>query len=186
LRRRLVDGLRGRVVEAGAGTAIQFRHYPGAATEVIASEPEPTLRAMAVGAAAKPPAPVRVLAGAADRLSLADGAVDAGVCAGVLCSIEDPAAALRDLARVIRPAGRRVAVLRTCAFVAPTRGGAPARPRRRRDLAARNGGLPHAPTHRRGYRRGQLSHRATPALHLSPDAPGHTRGAPPSPPPTMK
>src|SRR5918996_780731 len=33
------------------------------------------------------------------------GEVDAGVCAGVLCSVDDPAAALRELARVIRPDG---------------------------------------------------------------------------------
>jgi SAM-dependent methyltransferase len=105
LRMRLVDGLAGRVVEVGAGTGIQFRHYPGAVTDVIAIEPDPTLRAMALDAAAKAPVPVRVLAGVAEGLPLADGAVDAGVCAGVLCSIEDPAAALRDLARVIRPGG---------------------------------------------------------------------------------
>jgi ubiquinone/menaquinone biosynthesis C-methylase UbiE len=105
VRRRLVQGLAGRVVEVGAGSGVQFRHYPAAVTEVVAIEPEPNLRGMALEAAAEAPVPVRVLAGLADALPLADAWADAAVCAGVLCSIEDPAAALRELARVIRPEG---------------------------------------------------------------------------------
>jgi ubiquinone/menaquinone biosynthesis C-methylase UbiE len=105
LRTRLVEGLAGRVVEVGAGSGIQFRHYPSTVTEVVAIEPEPNLRAMARAAAESAPVPVRVVSGLADALPLADASVDAGVCSGVLCSVEDPAAALRELARVIRPAG---------------------------------------------------------------------------------
>jgi ubiquinone/menaquinone biosynthesis C-methylase UbiE len=105
LRGRLLDGLAGRVVEVGAGSGIQFRHYPDAVTEVIAIEPEPTLRTMAQKAARDAPVPVRVLAGLAGELPLGDASVDAGVCAGVLCSVEDPTAALDELARVIRPGG---------------------------------------------------------------------------------
>jgi ubiquinone/menaquinone biosynthesis C-methylase UbiE len=105
LRERLLDGLAGRVVEVGAGSGIQFRHYPDAVSEVIAIEPEPTLRAMARQAANEAPVPVRVVDGLADALPFADGSLDAGVCAGVLCSVDDPAAALAELARVIRPGG---------------------------------------------------------------------------------
>ena len=105
LRARLVDGLAGRVVEVGAGSGIQFPHYPAAVGEVVAIEPEPTLRAMAQDAAGAAPVAVRVRDGLADALPLADASVDAGVCAGVLCSVEDPSAALAELARVIRPGG---------------------------------------------------------------------------------
>jgi ubiquinone/menaquinone biosynthesis C-methylase UbiE len=105
VRRRLVEGLAGRVVEVGAGSGIQFRHYPAAVTEVVAIEPEPHLRAMALEAAAEAFVPVRVLATMADALPLADASADAAVCAAVLCSVEDPAAALRELARVTRPGG---------------------------------------------------------------------------------
>ena len=105
LRSRLVEGLAGRVVEIGAGSGIQFRHYPGTVAEVVAIEPEPTLRAMATEAAREAPVPVRVRDGVADALPLDDASVDAAVCAGVLCSVDEPAAALRELARVIRPAG---------------------------------------------------------------------------------
>jgi ubiquinone/menaquinone biosynthesis C-methylase UbiE len=105
VRRRLVEGLAGRVVEIGAGSGIQFRHYPAAVTEVVAVEPEAHLRAMATQAAAEAFVPVRVVAALADALPIADAWADAAVCAGVLCSIEEPAAALRELTRVTRPGG---------------------------------------------------------------------------------
>ena len=121
-RARLVEGLAGRVVEVGAGTGIQFRHYPPSVSEVIALEPEPTLRATAQDAARAAPVPVRVLDGVADALPLADGAADAAVCAGLLCSVADPAAALRELHRVVRPGGE----LRFYEHVASPRGRAAA------------------------------------------------------------
>jgi ubiquinone/menaquinone biosynthesis C-methylase UbiE len=105
VRRRLVEGLAGRVVEVGAGSGIQFRHYPAAVTEVVAVEPEAHLRAIALAAATEALVPVRVVAALAEALPLADAWADAAVCAGVLCSIENPAAALRELARVTRPGG---------------------------------------------------------------------------------
>jgi hypothetical protein len=44
-RRRLLEGLTGRVVGVGAGSGLNFAHYPATVTEVVAIEPEPTLRA---------------------------------------------------------------------------------------------------------------------------------------------
>jgi hypothetical protein len=43
-RRRLLEGLQGRVVEIGAGHGLTFPLYPAAVTEMVALEPEPTLR----------------------------------------------------------------------------------------------------------------------------------------------
>ncbi|HMI69193.1 MAG TPA: hypothetical protein VK510_04295, partial [Solirubrobacteraceae bacterium] len=40
-RRRLLQGVSGRVVEVGAGNGLNFAHYPPTATEVVAIEPEP-------------------------------------------------------------------------------------------------------------------------------------------------
>ena len=62
-RRRLLDGLTGRVVEVGAGNGLNFAHYPPTVTEVIAVEPEPTLRAEAQQAAGGTAVPVTVRAG---------------------------------------------------------------------------------------------------------------------------
>jgi ubiquinone/menaquinone biosynthesis C-methylase UbiE len=104
-RRRLLAGLRGRVIEVGVGSGVSFAHYPSTVTELLAVEPEPHLRAMALRAARDAPIAVRVLDGVADRLPADDGAMDAGVVTGVLCSVADPLTALRELARVIRPGG---------------------------------------------------------------------------------
>ena len=104
-RRRLLAGLRGRVIELGAGSGVSFAYYPAAVTELVAVEPEAHLRAMAQEAAAEAPVPVRVVEGVADDLPAEDASMDAGVVTAVLCSVPDPAAALRELARVIRPGG---------------------------------------------------------------------------------
>jgi ubiquinone/menaquinone biosynthesis C-methylase UbiE len=104
-RRRLLAGLSGRVLELGAGSGVSFAHYPTTVTELLAVEPEAHLRAMAQEAAAAAPVPVRVVEGVAERLPADDAAMDAGVVTAVLCSVPDPAAALRELGRVIRPGG---------------------------------------------------------------------------------
>ncbi len=104
-RRRLLAGLQGRVIEVGAGNGLNFHHYPETVTEVVAVEPEPYLRALAVTAARRASVPVQVLDGTADQLPAAGGAFDAGVASLVLCSVPDPAHALAELHRVIRPGG---------------------------------------------------------------------------------
>lgn len=105
-RRRLLTGLGGRVVEVGAGSGVNFAYYPPGVTEVVAVEPEPNLRARAVEAAGRAAVPVRVVAGVAQRLPLADASVDAAVVAGVLCSLPDPVQGLTELARVVRAGGQ--------------------------------------------------------------------------------
>ena len=104
-RRRLLVGLDGRVVEVGAGTGLNFPHYPASVTEVIAVEPESYLRARAREAADRTALRVAIVDGTAGALPLDDASVDAGVASLVLCSVRDPATALAELHRVIRPGG---------------------------------------------------------------------------------
>lgn len=104
-RDKLVAGLAGVVVEVGAGSGINFPLYPPTVETVIALEPEPSMRDAAGAAARDVDLKVRVLAGTAEQLPLADAAVDAGVTSLVLCSVEDLAQSLAELFRVIRPGG---------------------------------------------------------------------------------
>jgi ubiquinone/menaquinone biosynthesis C-methylase UbiE len=104
-REELLGGLRGRVVEIGAGVGSNFAHYPQGVTEVVAVEPEPFLRRKAEEAAATAPVPIRVVDGLAEQLPLEDESVDAGVASLVLCSVPDQAVALAELERVIKPGG---------------------------------------------------------------------------------
>lgn len=104
-RRRLLAGLGGRVVDVGAGNGLSFVHYPETVEELVAVEPEATLRHEAEERAGSAPVPVRVVDAVADELPFEDGSFDAGVVSLVLCSVPDQAAALAELRRVIRPGG---------------------------------------------------------------------------------
>jgi SAM-dependent methyltransferase len=104
-RETLLAGLSGTVVEIGAGSGLNFPLYPPAVETVIAIEPEPSMRQAAEAAAHEADLSVRVLAGAAEALPLADASVDAGVASLVLCSVEDLTQAVAELFRVIRPGG---------------------------------------------------------------------------------
>jgi ubiquinone/menaquinone biosynthesis C-methylase UbiE len=101
----MLAGLRGRVIEVGAGNGLNFAHYPSSVTEVVAIEPEDYLRGLAAEAAAEAPVPVEVMDGLADDLPFDAGRFDAGVASLVLCTVPDQAAALQELRRVIRPGG---------------------------------------------------------------------------------
>jgi len=104
-RQELLAGLSGRVIEVGAGTGINFAFYPASVTEVVAVEPEPYLRSLAIQAAGTAPAPVTVTDGVAELLPAEDSSFDVGVVSLALCSVRDPARALSELFRVIRPGG---------------------------------------------------------------------------------
>src|SRR5262245_19062632 len=98
-RRQLLEGLSGRVLEVGCGNGRNFVHYPATVAEVMAVEPEPTLRGLASNALAS--VPVTVLYGRAEALPSAPGEFDAVVASLVLSSVPDQAVALAELRRVL-------------------------------------------------------------------------------------
>ncbi|MFD7701821.1 class I SAM-dependent methyltransferase [Streptomyces caelestis] len=106
VRRGLLGGLSGRVIEVGAGNGLNFAHYPGAVSEVVAIEPERGLRALAVEAALRAQVPVDVAPGVAEALPVKSEAFDAAVLSLVLCGVRDVPRALAELRRVLRPGGQ--------------------------------------------------------------------------------
>ncbi|MFH8883455.1 class I SAM-dependent methyltransferase [Streptomyces californicus] len=104
-REELLAGLSGRVVEIGAGNGLNFAHYPGAVSEVVALEPERSLRQLAVRAALRAEVPVDVVPGAAEAIPMKNESFDAAVASLVLCTVRDLPRALAEIRRVLRPGG---------------------------------------------------------------------------------
>jgi SAM-dependent methyltransferase len=104
MRRENLAGLRGRVLEVGAGIGTNFALYPDSVDEVIAVEPEPRLATLARAAADAVPTRVVVTGETVEAFSGAEP-FDAVVCSLVLCSVNDPGGVLRRLYSLLRPGG---------------------------------------------------------------------------------
>lgn len=105
-RRALIAEASGRTVELGAGTGLNFEHYPDAVSELILTEPfgpmAERLRERVAGSARS----VQVVEAAAERLPIDDDSVDTVVVTLVLCTVDDVGATLAEITRVLRPGGR--------------------------------------------------------------------------------
>jgi SAM-dependent methyltransferase len=103
-RTEILAGLSGRVLEVGAGTGTNFALYPDTVTEIVAIEPERRLARIARQAASSAAVPVTV---SGNTIGSFDGAepFDAAVCSLVLCSVDEPESALRQVFSLLRPGG---------------------------------------------------------------------------------
>jgi ubiquinone/menaquinone biosynthesis C-methylase UbiE len=102
-RRAVLAQARGRVVEIGAGTGLNVPHYPEGVSELILTEPDPS---MVRRLTRRGHGRATVVTAPADRLPVEDGSVDTVVSTLVLCTVDDPAATLREIRRVLRPDGQ--------------------------------------------------------------------------------
>lgn len=97
----------GDVLELGVGAGPNLSLYDArSVTRVVGIEPNALLRERA--AAAVHTVPVELTGDVAESLPFAEGAFDSVVCTFTLCTVPDPAAALREVRRVLRPGGRFV------------------------------------------------------------------------------
>lgn len=101
---RLDAGPGRTVVEIGAGAGPNAAYLP-AGTRWLVAEPNGFFHAPLRRAADRHGLALELLAGDAHALPLPDASADAVVCTLVLCSVADPAAALAEVRRVLRPGG---------------------------------------------------------------------------------
>lgn len=105
-RERVVGAAEGRVLEVGAGSGLNFAHYPRAAREVFALEPDAKLLGFAARAPRGHDLSVRFIKASAEAIPLERGSVDCVVTTWTLCTIPDAVRALGEMRRVLRPGGR--------------------------------------------------------------------------------
>lgn len=136
MRAALLSGAIGRVVEIGAGTGVNLDLYGNEVEDLTLIEPDPHMGARlrtrlanrsapAGGAseadaatvpngraasetdvAAAAPIPARLVIAPAEAMPFEDDTFDTAVATLVLCTVPDPAAAISELARVLKPGGR--------------------------------------------------------------------------------
>jgi len=105
-RRELLAEARGAVLEIGAGTGLNLRHYPAGLEELVLVEPGEPMADRVDLSRAPDGVPTRLVRAPAEQLPFADGTFDTVVSTLVLCTVSDPARALSEVARVLKPGGR--------------------------------------------------------------------------------
>jgi ubiquinone/menaquinone biosynthesis C-methylase UbiE len=105
-RRELLAAAHGRVVELGAGTGLNLRHYPGGLDELLLVEPDPAMRRQLARRLRRTRRAAEIVGACAERLPFSDHSVDTVVATLVLCTVDDPGLALREITRVLRPDGK--------------------------------------------------------------------------------
>jgi ubiquinone/menaquinone biosynthesis C-methylase UbiE len=106
MRRSLLSGITGDVLEIGAGTGANFEHYAPDA-RVIALEPDPFMAARAERKlAALGRTNISLQRGPAESLPFPDASFDVIVSTLVLCTVSDVDRCLQEMRRVLRPNGK--------------------------------------------------------------------------------
>ncbi len=105
LRREACAPLTGRVLELGFGSGLNVRWYPPAVTAVAAVEPSDLGWRMSERRRARTTVPVARRGLDGQRLDEPDASYDSVLSTFTLCTIPDPALALAEVRRVLRPGG---------------------------------------------------------------------------------
>jgi ubiquinone/menaquinone biosynthesis C-methylase UbiE len=100
--------LRGKMLEVAVGSGLNLPHYTGAVTEAVGVDLSARMLAEAGTKARRLGLPMSFAQMDAQRLAFADAYFDTVGISLALCTVPDPVAALRELARVCRPGGNVV------------------------------------------------------------------------------
>lgn len=107
-RKALVDRVRGSVLEVGGGTGANLSFYTEGIQELVITEPEEPMARRLERKLVGYPLPARVMRAPAEELPFEQQSFDFVVSTLVLCTVDDPAQALGEIRRVLRPSGQLV------------------------------------------------------------------------------
>ncbi|RDH82498.1 MAG: hypothetical protein DIZ80_09435 [endosymbiont of Galathealinum brachiosum] len=106
-RRELLSGIKGDVLEIGSGTGINLSHYPGSISSLVLTEPDAHMHKLLKKAVIDSGRnDIKTNDSSASQLNFQDGEFDAVVSTLVLCSVESPEQALKEIKRVLKPDGK--------------------------------------------------------------------------------
>ena len=104
-RQRVVQDAHGRVLEIGVGSGLNLPFYGEKVRQVTGLDPSPRLLSMARRVQAGSRVPTELIEASAEAIPLENQSIDTVVSTWTLCSIPDAVAALREMRRVLTPAG---------------------------------------------------------------------------------
>ena len=108
MRRSLLAGASGDVLEIGGGTGANLGYYGAGVASLTITEPEPPMLKRLERKAREQNSQATVLRAPAEDLPFEDASFDAVVSTLVLCGVDDQPRAVRELRRVLRPGGRLI------------------------------------------------------------------------------
>jgi ubiquinone/menaquinone biosynthesis C-methylase UbiE len=106
MRRELLSEARGRTIDIGAGTGANLGLYPETVAELVLGEPDRYMVRRLRRRLAETGERAQLVEAPAARLPFEDASFDTAVFTLVLCTVPDPAAALAEAARILKPDGR--------------------------------------------------------------------------------
>lgn len=105
-RRETLAAARGRTIDIGAGTGANLRLFPQGVEQVVMAEPDPHMTKRLRRKLEESGSEVELVEAGAERLPFEDSSFDTAIFTLVLCTVPDPAAALAEAARVLKPGGQ--------------------------------------------------------------------------------
>lgn len=106
IRAEVCAPLAGEVLEIGFGTGHNLPFLPAAVTRVLAVDPMQEGERLAAQRLRESTVTVDFVGLDGERIDLPDRSVDEALATWTLCSVPDASAAVREIARVLRPGGR--------------------------------------------------------------------------------
>jgi ubiquinone/menaquinone biosynthesis C-methylase UbiE len=106
-RREVLAGALGRTLDIGTGTGSNLSLFPDEVEELVLAEPDSHMQRVLRAKLDEAPRPRTELVQApAESLPFPDSSFDCVTCTMVLCTVPEPADALAEVARVLKPGGK--------------------------------------------------------------------------------
>ena len=109
-RREAMSHATGRLLMVGLGPGTDLMFVAAAVTSVAAVEPDPTMRWRVSALARRHGITVDIVDGVGESIPFPENSFDSVHVGLVLCSVDDVAATLSEIRRVLAPGGRLVAL----------------------------------------------------------------------------